>query len=291
MSPASIEKTAFVTSDGHYEFLRLPFGLKNAPSHFSKIMLQANVDQGFLKNNCDDITIHSTTFELVIQHVLTVLDRLKKANLNFNGDKCTWFSQEVSLLGHVVNTSGIHMDPKKIHAIQAMLQPTNVKQVQQFLGICNYYRKFILDFAKISQPIAELVKKEIPFNWSVDCDAAFLKLKSMLIRFPILRQPDHSKPFYIYTDASGYALGDILSQFDDESNEYVYQYASRLLKGAEIHFGITEKECLAVIWAISHICPQRSFLCHNGPQCASMASVNTRSHGEISTLGYLSAII
>jgi hypothetical protein len=101
----------------------------------------------------------------------------------------------------------------------------------------------------------------------------------MLLRFPILRQPDHSKPFYIYTDASGYALGDILSQFDDESNEYVYQYASRLLKGAEISK------------TISLICPRRLFLCHNGPQCASMASVNMRSLGEISTLGYLSAII
>jgi hypothetical protein len=120
--------------------------------------------------------------------VSTVLDRLKKANLNFNGDKCTWFSQEVSLLGLVVSTSGIHMDPKKIHAIQAMLPPTNVKQVHQFLGICNYYRKFILDFAKITQQIAELVKKEKPFNWSVDCDAAVLKLKSMLLRFPILRR-------------------------------------------------------------------------------------------------------
>ncbi len=119
---------------------------------------------------------------------------------------------------------------EEYHAIQAMLPPTNVKQVHQFLGICNYYRKFILDFAKISQQIAELVKKELPFNWSVDCDAAVLKLKSMLLRFPILRQPDHSKPFYIYTDASGYVLGAILPRFDDESNEYVCQYASRLLK-------------------------------------------------------------
>ena len=118
------------------------------------------------------------------------------------------------------------------------------------MGICNYYRKFIANFAKISQPIAELVKKEIPFIWSDACNNAFLELKSLLLQFPILRQPDYIKPFYIYTDASGYALGAILSQFDDESSEYVCQYASRLLKGAEIHYGITEKECLAVVWAI-----------------------------------------
>jgi hypothetical protein len=114
MSPASIEKTAFVTPDGHYEFLRLPFGLKNAPLHFSKIMFQAIGDLDFVKIYLDDITIHSTMFKLYIQHVSTVLDRLKKANLKLNGDKCTWFSQEVSLLGHVVSTSGIHMDPKNI---------------------------------------------------------------------------------------------------------------------------------------------------------------------------------
>jgi hypothetical protein len=250
MSPASVEKTAFVTPDGHYEFMRLPFGLKNAPSHFSKIMFQALGDLQFVKIYLDDITIHSTTFDLHLDHVSIVLDRLRQANLKLNSEKCTWFAQEVALLGHIVNTSGIHMDPKKVHAIQTMLPPTNVKQVQQFLGICNYYRKFIANFAKISQPIAELVKKEIPFRWSSACDDAFLQLKSLLLEFPILRQPDHSKPFYIYTDASGYALGAILSQFDDNSNEYVCQYASRLLKGAEIHYGITEKECLAVIWAI-----------------------------------------
>jgi hypothetical protein len=114
-----------VKPDGHYEFLRLPFGLKNVTfSHFSKIILH----------------------------------------------KCTWFSQEVSLLGHIVKTSGIHLDPKKVHAIQAMLPLTNVKQVKQFLGIYNDNRKFIAYFAKISQSIAELVKKEIPFIWSVACN-------------------------------------------------------------------------------------------------------------------------
>jgi hypothetical protein len=119
-----------------------------------------------------------------------------------------------------------------------MLPPRNVKQVHQFLGICNFYRKFIANFAKNSQPIIELVRKEIPFRLSSACNDAFVQLKSLLLEFPILRQPDHSKPFYIYTDASGNALGAILSQIDDNSNEYVCKYASRLLKGAGIYYGI-----------------------------------------------------
>ena len=250
MSPSSIEKTAFVTPDGHFEFLRLPFGLKNAPAHFSKIMYQALGDLNFVKIYLDDITIHSKTFPLHVEHVSKVIGRLKEANLKLNGEKCAWFAQEISLLGHIVNTDGISMDPKKVHAIQAMLPPTTVKQVQQFLGICNYYRRFIADFAKISQPIAELVKLDTPFIWSPQCQSAFVLLKSLLLEFPILRQPDHNRTFLVYTDASGYALGAILSQKDDNDNEYVCQYASRLLKGAELHYGITEKECLAVVWAI-----------------------------------------
>ena len=116
----------------------------------------------------------------------------------------------------------------------------------------------------------------------------------MLLRFPILRQPDHGKPFYIYTDASGYALGAILSQFDDESNEHVCQYASRLLKGAEIHYGITEIECLAVVLAIRQFRTYVHgvlFYVITDHNCASMAYVNTRSLGGISTLGYLFEII
>lgn len=250
MSNNSIEKTAFVTPDGHYEFLRMPFGLRNAPSHFSKIMYKALGSLPFVKIYLDDITIHSETFEEHIQHVLETLKCLNEANLKLNGAKCSWFAQEISLLGHIINSNGIAMDPQKIETIQSMLPPQNVKQVQQFLGMVNYYRRFIKDFAKIAQPLANLIKKETPFNWTDLCHSAFEQLKKCLLTYPILRQPNFSREFLIYTDASGYALGAILSQKDAENNEYVCLYGSRLLKGAEIHYSITEKECLAVVWSI-----------------------------------------
>ena len=142
------------------------------------------------------------------------------------------------------------MDPAKVEAVQSFKAPQNVKQVQQFLGICNYYRRFIKDFAKVSQPIATLVCKDTPFIWSSDCELAFTTLKSLLLAYPILRQPDVSRPFTVYTDASGYALGAILAQHDANNQEYVCIYASRLLKNAEVHYGISEKECQAIVWAI-----------------------------------------
>jgi hypothetical protein len=163
MSPNSIAKTAFITPDGHYEFLRLPFGLKNAPSHFSKLMFQALGDLKFVKIYLDDITIHSPDFYSHVAHISQVLQRLQKANLRLNSSKCTWFASQVKLLGHIVSTNGVAMDPAKVEAVQSFKAPQNVKQVQQFLGICNYYRRFIKDFAKVSQPIATLVCKDTPF--------------------------------------------------------------------------------------------------------------------------------
>ena len=124
------------------------------------------------------------------------------------------------------------MDPSKVEAVQSFQPPQNVRHVQQFFGICNYYRRFIKDFAKISQPIAKLIQKDVLFVWSSDCDAAFNLLKQLLLAYPVLRQPDVSRPFTVYTDASGYALSGILAKNDYSNQEYVCDYASRLLKNA-----------------------------------------------------------
>jgi len=213
-------------------------------------MYQILGDLRFVKIYLDDKTIHSKSFEEHVKHVSTVLKRVKEANLRLNGEKCTWFSKEVRLLGHIVNSKGVSTDPNKIRAITEMNPPQNLKQLQQYLGLCNYYRRFIQDFSKLAAPLFKLLKKEEKFVWSTECQEAFEALKDKLISYPILRSPDFSKDFILYTDASGYAIGAILSQKDDENREYVCLYASRILKGAELQYGITEKECLAVVWGI-----------------------------------------
>jgi hypothetical protein len=126
MSPNSIAKTAFITPDGHYEFLRLPFGLINAPSHFSKIMFQALGDFNFVKIYLDYITIHSIDFDTHLTHIQQVFARLKEVNLKLNSSKCTWFASRITLLGHVVTSDGITVDPAKIEAVQSFQRPQNV---------------------------------------------------------------------------------------------------------------------------------------------------------------------
>ena len=250
MAKNSIEKTAFSTPDGHYEFLRLPFGLKNAPAEFSRIMYMILGDLDFVEIYLDDITIHSRTFKDHLKHVRIVFDRLKDANLKLNGEKCMWFAKVIKVLGHIVSNNSVSMDPEKIKAIDERAPPTNVKQLQQFLGLCNYYRRFIKDFAKLANPLFALLTKEAKWNWSDECNKSFNDLKTALISYPVLRQPDLRKEFILYTDASGFALGAILAQIDNSGKDYVCAYASRALKGAEKHYGITEKECLAVVWGI-----------------------------------------
>ena len=250
MDPDSIEKTAFTTPDGHYEFLRLPFGLKNAPADFSRIMNIVLGDLPFVEVYLDDITVHSTTLEQHIENLKVVFKRLKEANLKINAEKCSWCAKSIKVLGHIVSKDQVMMDPEKIAAIKEREPPKNLKQLQSFLGLCNYYRRFIKDFSKIAQPMFSLCIKNVKFEWSKECHESFDQLKSSLVSYPILRLADVSKDFKLYTDASGYAIGAILAQVDEKNQEYVVAYASRLMTKTEINYGITEKECLAVIYGI-----------------------------------------
>ena len=199
MDELSIAITAFSTPDGHYEFLRLPFGLKNAPSFFSRIMHQILGEFKFVEIYLDDITIHSKTFDEHIEHIKIVFRALKKANLKVNSTKCTWCAKSIKILGHIVSKDNVAMDPAKIQAIKERLPPNNIKQVQQYLGICNYYRRFIKDFSKIARPLFQLLTKESKWNWTPECQDTFEQLKAKLIWYPILRHLDYSKPFLLHT--------------------------------------------------------------------------------------------
>jgi hypothetical protein len=139
----SIPITAFTTPNGHFEFFRLPFGLRNAPADFSRIMQQVLGDLPYVQIYIDDITVHSTTFDDHMRHLEEVMRRLKEANLKVNYDKCVWFRKRVAILGHVVGSHTVQMNPAKVSTIDNMNPPKNIKQIQQFLGLCGYYRKFV----------------------------------------------------------------------------------------------------------------------------------------------------
>ena len=252
MEEKSIEMTAFSTSEGHYEFVRMPFGLKNAATDFARNMHIILGDLPFVETYLDDTIVHSKNVEEHLDHQKQVLERLENSGLKLNLKKCSFWKREIKILGHVVKNGSIKMDPEKIQAISQRVPPNTVKQLQSFLGCTNFYRKFIKDYAKTVKPLAELLKKDTKYIWDSTRDEAFNKLKKSLVSYPILRAPDFNKNFFLKTDASHYALGIILGQLDVDNNEIVIAYASRLLKGAELNYSTSRKEVLAVIYGIKY---------------------------------------
>ena len=216
MSRESIPITAFSTPDAKYEFLRLPFGLRNAVPFFSKTMFHILGHLKFVEIYLDDITIHSPDFSTHMEHIRLVLKELKKANFRINSGKCTWVAREIKILGHIVSKKSVAMDPAKIEAVKNRAVPINLKQVQSYLGLCNYYRRFIENFSKMAAPLFRLLQKDKKFDWDKDCQQSFDLLKEKLTSYPILRHPDMKRPFMLHTDSSGYALGVILAQQDDD---------------------------------------------------------------------------
>jgi len=241
-------KTAFSTKFGHYEYLVMPFGLTNAPATFQAFMNDVLHEE---INVCcqvylDDIIIYSKTFDLHIKHVRLVLSQLKAHKLVAKLEKCEFHRTEVAFLGHVVCREGIKTDPTKIAAVAEWPKPKNVKQLQSFLGFCNYYRRFIPNFARVAKPLYVMTSKKSQFIWNEERSDAFEKLKELLTSPPVLSYPNYDKQFIVECDASNYAIGGVLSQINDKGELHPVYYYSKTLSKAEVNYSITEKELLAI---------------------------------------------
>ena len=256
--PDSREQTAFVTHQGLYEFTVVPFGLKNAPAVFQRLMQRVlmglNPDQGpdFVSIYLDDILVFSVTFEEHLEHIQQVIERLTVAGLKLKPSKCHFICQEVEYLGHLITPSGIHPNPNRVKAVQEFPVPQSVREVRQFLGVASYYRRFIRGFAKTAQPLHALTQKGAPFEWTQFCQNAFEELKSHLTESPLLAYPDFDKSFILETDASMKGLGPVLSQVQADGRPHPVAYASHALSPQEKCYAITELESLAVVWAVNY---------------------------------------
>ena len=248
----SKEKTAFMTHRGQYEFNRLPYGLANSPATFNMVMNEVIRDLNWKSAlvYVDDILIYSKNFEEHLGHLAALFDRLVEANLKLKPSKCQFACKEVRYLGHVITKEGIAVDPEKTDAIQSYSAPKNVKEVRMFLGLCNYYRKFIHNYSKITTPLNELLHKDRKFQWTDDCQRAFDTLKTKLTSAPILVFPDFNKEFILHTDASGTAIGYVLGQHDNDKRLRVIAYGGRMLRKQEQKWDVKDRECLALVVAI-----------------------------------------
>lgn len=260
MDKESRKKTAFVTHKGLFEFNVMPFGLTNAPATFQRLM---DMVLAGLKWQCclvyiDDVVVFSPTFEQHLKDLEKVFEALKIANLTLKSSKCQFCRREMRYLGHTITRDGIKPDPNLIKAVTDFPQPKKIKDVQSFLGLTGYYRRFIKDYSKIAEPLTQQLRSSQKGNhhlqWSKECTDAFETLKEKLTKAPIMNTPNFNQPFILEIDACEYGLGAVLIQ-EYEEKKYVIAYASRTLSTAERKYGATEREALAIVWATKHFRP------------------------------------
>ena len=213
IAPGEEWKTAFRTRYGHYEYTVMPFGLCNAPAtfqHFMNNVLSDYLDQ-FAIAYLDDILIFSPTYKTHVSHVKKVLNRLRTHSLFAKLEKYCFHKNKVEFLGFIVSHEGVIMDDTKISAITSWPTPCNVKDIQSFLGLANFYRRFIKDFSKVVTPLTCLTKDKVPWNWDEKAQSSFDTLKSCFTTAPILHYFYPTKPITVETDASDYVVGAVLS--------------------------------------------------------------------------------
>lgn len=306
------DKTAFTTPFGLYEYLRMPFGLCNAPATFQRLMQATMSDLVFqiVLIYLDDLLVFSSTFQDHIVRLETVLKRLRDTGLKVKVEKCHFLQPKVKFLGHEVSAQGISTDPDKISAVAKWPIPSTVKELRSFLGFCSYYRRFIEGFSQTAGPLHDVVNvcvKEIsPVRakqlfasaWTPQCLQAFELLKGKLTSAPVLGYADFSLPFTLETDASSLGLGAVLSQKQGGRNK-VIAYASRRLRGAEKNdqnFSSMKLELLALKWAVTEkfrsylLGSKFTIITDNNPLChlptANLGAIQQRWVAQLSVFDF-----
>ncbi len=254
-------KSAFVSpppNAGLWEWQIMPFGLTDAPATFQRLI--EVVLLGMTWRGClaylDDICLHHSNLEDHYRATEELFDRIEAAGLTFKATKCQVLQKELKYLGHIISAEGVRIDPKQTEAVRNFPRPTSVKEVQSFLGLTNYYRKFIIGYSHVARPMFDLLKKDPP-EWGEPQQKAFDALKEALVTPPVLAYPDFKSPpeeapFILYTDASGHGVGAVLSQ-KQGGVERVIAYLSRALNKHEQNYAVSQREMLAVVWSITKL--------------------------------------
>ncbi|CAM4669362.1 unnamed protein product [Lepidochelys kempii] len=252
------ERSAFITHLGLYEFNVLPFGLRNAPATFQRLVdgLLAGLGE-YAVAYLDDVAIFSDSWADHLEHLQKVLERIREAGLTVKAKKCQLGLNRVTYLGHQVGQGTISPLQAKVDAIQKWPVPKSKKQVQSFLGLAGYYRRFVPHYSQIAAPLTDLTKKKQPnaVQWTGKCQKAFNKLKATLMSDPVLRAPDFDKPFLVTTDASERGVGAVLMQKGPDQEFHPVVFLSKKLSGRESNWSVTEKECYAIVYALEKLRP------------------------------------
>lgn len=243
------EKTGFVTQEGHYQWTVLPFGLKTSPAIFQRILvniIRKHNLSNFVVNYIEDILIFSKTFEEHVNHLKQLLNAIVEEGFRLKLTKCRFAANSVKYLGHFITENTVTPLKDNLKSIIDFPVPKNRKNIRQFLGKVNFYRKYIPNVSVLLEPLHNLLRKNISFSWSNDCDAAFNKVKEYLCSKPILAIYNQKAPTFIYTDASINGIGAILKQSQKDGTRKPVAYFSKKLSESQKQKKAIFLECLAI---------------------------------------------
>ena len=265
LSERAKEISAFVTPDGLYQYKVMPFGMRNAPATFQRLMNQVTTEVSGCEAYIDDVIIYSDNWSNHVEQINVFFGKLKEVNLTINLAKCEFGCSQVSFLGHIVGQGEVKPIAAKIEAISQFPVPKNKKELMRFLGMAGYYRRFCKSFSTIVEPLTNLLHKHQEFGWSVESGTAFQQVKGMLSHHPILVAPDFTKPFKLAVNVSDIGAGAVLIQDDDQGIDHPVCYFSKKFNNPQKRYCTTEKELLALILALQyfdiHSCSCRPYYC------------------------------
>ena len=251
----SEESTKYLTINTHqglYQYLRLPFGVASAPAMFQKAMDM--LLQGIPGVLCyiDDILVTAPTEDEHMERLEEVLKRLKAEGLRVKRNKCEFFQKSVEYLGHLIDADGLHPLPSKVEAIVQAPAPENEPQLRSFLGLVNYYSKFIPNSAATLHPLNDLLKDDVKWKWNQECEETFQKIKKKLVSSQVLAHYDPNLPIKMAADASEYGIGAVISHVYRDGSERPVAFTSRTLTASERNYAQLEKESLALVYGVQH---------------------------------------
>ena len=246
------EISAFVTPDGLYQYKIMPFGMKNSPATFQRLINMIITGLDNCKAYIDDAIIYSEEWDQQIKTIRDFFERLSKAKLTINLAKSELCHATLTFLGHVVGQGQVKPVEAKVKAISDFPVPTCKRQLMRFLGMAGYYRKFCDNFSVIAEPLTNLLSKRTKFIWTNDCQKAFDILKALLKNEPVLLAPNFAKEFKLAVDASDTGAGSVLMQEDGNGVDHPVSYFSKKFNKHQKNYSTIEKECLSLILALQH---------------------------------------
>jgi hypothetical protein len=250
--PEDREKTAFTTPWGTFMYAKMPFGLMNAGETFQRAMDIAFIGEKdqFVVIYLDDITVFSRSDKEHYCHLRKVFLKCRRFGLSLNPKKYLFAMKEGKLLGHIVSTEGVRIDPSRVEAIHTLSLPRSRKEVQDFLGKINFLRRFVPNFAEMVKHITAILKKGKEVKWIVEPREYFIQIKKALTEAPVLISLDYSKDFLIFSFASFDTVAAVLLQKNDEGREQPISFFSKTLRDAEVWYEIMEKQAYALVKAL-----------------------------------------